>query len=209
MHAAISLKALYAAACAASTEETRYYLGGVCVEISARQVLYVATDGHILFAHREVAESGPDNSLIGTWIIPSVAVKAVKARKIRDGFFAILEGEPSKLELSLRLPDGPDLEFTAIDGTFPDWRRITPAETRQDGPVPFFDPDRLGTLWKAGRILGEQVVGMGYSGDGVAMLKYATDNTFSLIMPMRNSVASVPRPVWVSAEVETEAVAAE
>ena len=55
MHALISLKALYAAACAASTEETRFYLNGVCVEVSARQVVYVATDGHVLFAYRELS----------------------------------------------------------------------------------------------------------------------------------------------------------
>ena len=195
MHALISLKARYAAACAASTEETRYYLGGVCVEISARQVLYVATNGHALFAHREV--TAPDNSLAGAWIIPSETIKAAKAKTSREDK-ATLEGEPGKLGLSLELPDGSRLEFTAIDGTFPDWRRVVPLETKQDGPPPLFDPDRLKKLWKAGEILGEKCLGMGYNGTAPALVTYATDNTLGVIMPTHNPVASVFRPAWMS-----------
>lgn len=200
MHATLSLKALYAANAAASTEETRYYLCGVHVEISARQVIYVATDGHVLFAHRESGE--PDNSLIGTWIIPSATIKAAKGKK-HGSDYAILEGEPGKLELTLKLPDGPDLEFTAIDGTFPDWRRVVPLKTKQDGPVLRFDPDRLKGLWRAGKLLGKECVGIAYNGENPALLDYATDNTFGLIMPMRNSVASMVRPGWVSEESAT------
>ena len=205
MQAQVSLKALYAAACAASTEPTRFYLNGVCVEISLRQVVYVATDGHILFAHREVVE--PDNDLVGAWIIPSGAIKAAKARKSRADL-AILEGEPGKLELSLKLPDGPDLEFKAIDGTFPDWRRVIPSRTRQDIPPPLFNPDHLQRLWKAGKILGEQVVGLGYNDTSPALIEYATSDTLGVIMPMYNPVATVVRPVWAS-EVKAASVSGE
>lgn len=207
MHALISLKALYAAACAASTEASRYYLGGVCVEISARQVLYVATDGHILFAHREAVE--PGNCLVGAWIVPSETIRAVKGRKSPTDL-AILDGQPGELELSLKLPDGSDLEFKAIDGTFPDWRRIIPSKTRQDGPVPLFDPDRLGKLWKAGRILGEQVVGLGYNGSAPALVTYATDNTLGVVMPAHNPIATAFTPAWMSLPVSAaDALAAE
>lgn len=195
MQATISLRCLYAAACAASTEKARYYLGGVCVEISARQVVYVATDGHVLFAHREVVE--PDNDLVGAWIIPSATIKAAKGRKSPVDF-AILEGEPGKLELSLKLPDRPDLEFRAIDGTFPDWRRVIPSRPRQDGPPPLFNPDHLQRLWKAGKILGEQVVGLGYNDTSPALIEYATGDTLGVIMSMYNPVATVVRPVWAS-----------
>ena len=205
--ATVSLKALIASACAASTEVTRYYLCGVCVEISARQAIYVATDGHILFAHREAVE--PDNDLVGTWIIPSETIKAAKGRKSPVDF-AILEGEPGKLELLLKVPDGPDLEFKAIDGTFPDWRRIIPPETKQGLRflVPSFNPDHLKRLWKAGAIVGEKCLGIGHNGNSPALLAYATNDTLGVIMPLHNPVASVARPAWASGAVGSESASA-
>ena len=118
---------------------------------------------------------GADNDLVGTWIIPSGAIKAAKIKKGRAASTddrALLEGEPGKLELSLKLPHGSDLEFRAIDGTFPDWRRVIPLETRQEVLAPLFNPDHLKRLWKAGEILGEKCSGMGYNGDSPALLKY-------------------------------------
>ena len=203
-HAPISLKALAAANCAASTEETRFYLNGVFLEISARQVLYVATDGHVLFAYRDAVPVGePANDLIGNWIVPSATIKAAKPKK---GYpdHAILEGEPGQLGLALRLPDGSKFEFRAIDGTFPDWRRIVPRETEQKGPHPFFDPRHLAKLWKAGELLGLRApIGMAFNSSGPAMLKYSSDDTFGLVMPIYNPIVSVSRPAWAAPPLET------
>jgi len=206
--ARLNLNALQAAACAVSTEETRYYLNGVCVEISARQVIHVATDGSILFAYRDtLAESEPDNGLIGNWIIPAATLKAVKIKKGRNARpeYATLVGEPGKFELTLKLLDGSSLGFRAIDGTFPDWRRVVPVETEQKGPVHLFDPDLLKRLWKAGELIDEGRPSMGYNGDGPALLTYKTDNAVGVIMPTPNPVAVAAKPAWACTPVETVA----
>jgi hypothetical protein len=142
----------------------------------------------------------PDNNLIGTWIIPSGTIKAAKPK---NGYpdCAILEGEAGQLELTLKLPDNSSLEFKAIDGTFPDWRRVVPAETKQEGLlIPIFDPDCLRRLWKAGEILGNQVSGLAHNGEnGPSLVIYATADTFGLVMWMHNPVAWAAWPAWVSA----------
>jgi hypothetical protein len=80
--ARISLPALHAAAQAASTGETRYWLKGVLVEIGPRQTIYVATDGHVLFACRDLlGKDERDNDLVGDWIIrprPSSSPKSTR-----------------------------------------------------------------------------------------------------------------------------------
>ena len=44
------MSALKATAIAASTEQTRYYLNGVCIEHSPNGPIFIATDGHRLIA---------------------------------------------------------------------------------------------------------------------------------------------------------------
>jgi DNA polymerase-3 subunit beta len=198
MEAALNLNALQAVACAVSIKETRYYLRGVCVEISPRQTIYVATNGGILFAYRDVITDGGNNDLLGTWIIPGTIIKTIKIRKGRNASieYATLTGELGKVELSLKRLDGSNLGFRAIDGTFPDWRRVVPEKTEQKGPIYLFDPDLLKKLWKAGEMLDEGQPSMDYNSDGPALLKYKTDNALGVIMPLRNSVAVVTKPAW-------------
>ena len=195
MHALISLKALYAAACAASTEagallswrRLRRDLrapGPLCRDGRPRSFRSSRGRGARQRSYRRLDHPERDDQS--------------RERQKSPEDFAILEGEPGKLELSLKLPDGPDLEFRAIDGTFPDWRRVIPSRTRQDGPPPLFNPDHLQRLWKAGKILGEQVVGLGYNDTSPALIEYATGDTLGVIMSMYNPVATVVRPVWAS-----------
>ena len=44
------IRALKAAAIAAGTEQTRYYLNGVCIQHTPTGPVFVATDGHRLIA---------------------------------------------------------------------------------------------------------------------------------------------------------------
>lgn len=108
-----------------STEETRYYLNGVCFEFSKDgddKIRAVATDGHRL-GMRESSVSGilePREPCI----VPRFAMAAVHA----------LAGQ-AEVEFSLA---GHKAEFSfgratirtkLIDGTFPDWRRVVPDMT--------------------------------------------------------------------------------
>lgn len=105
-----------------SSEETRYYLNGVCLEIGHKDdgmVRAVATDGHRL-ASRQHDLPKPVQSREAI-IVPRFAVAAVLA----------LTGD-AEVEMSIGSGKA-DFRFgrtvlrtKLIDGTFPDWRRVVP-----------------------------------------------------------------------------------
>jgi DNA polymerase-3 subunit beta len=153
--ATLDLNILRAANMAASTEQTRYYLNGVCVELTATATTYIATDGHILFAYRqEIA-----NDLIGTWIIPSTIIKQIKTNKHNPYVTLSRVDDTSTGSVHLKLENGIALVFEPIDGTFPDWRRVIPRNASDQGYKPKdgsgigYDPTLLARLWKAGDII--------------------------------------------------------
>lgn len=124
------------------TKDVRYYLNGVLVEVRKGQGVLVATDGSVLGAHAfPVDADEPD----AEFIIPLDAIKALKARGstsveiLRDG-----------MTLTIRTPDG-DTQATAIDGKFPDWRRVMP--DRPSGEHAHFDPDHLARFCDVARDL--------------------------------------------------------
>jgi len=121
----INLRVLGAAVAFASKDEARYYLNGVCLEIDARSVTYIATDGHRLIAYHDEKQDpeAPDNLLIGTFIIPTAHCKPHKLEKDDVG--------EAKIFGSGRLTiahDFCDVTFLPIDGSFPDWRKTVPRE---------------------------------------------------------------------------------
>lgn len=48
----IDIRALKAVAVAASTEQTRYYLNGVCLQVAKGEATMVATNGHFMMGAR-------------------------------------------------------------------------------------------------------------------------------------------------------------
>ena len=117
-------RVLGACAFAISTEETRYYLNGVCIHHDANGLVFVATDGHKL-AKRHLAY--PDiPALPASIIIPTQSVKMLR------GLAASAGKEPVELDIS-------DLRFVAragevelksklIAGIFPDYQRVIPRD---------------------------------------------------------------------------------
>jgi hypothetical protein len=119
------LKTLAAMTQAASNEEVRFYLCGVSVEIDEGGITYVSTDGHILLACREtLPKDQPRNETIGSWIIPTAECTAVKLKK-HDTGIANITANDHKLTIEA---NGSSRTFQAIDGSFPDWRRIVPRD---------------------------------------------------------------------------------
>jgi hypothetical protein len=116
----ITVRADYVAAMALfmSTEQTRYYLNGVCIEPHpVSGVTVTATDGHRLATIHD-----PQGEANGVWIcaVPKVILQACKPERtltfkgddvcLRDGVRRILSADEP-----------------AIDGKFPDWRRVVPS----------------------------------------------------------------------------------
>lgn len=204
----INLAALKAANCAASNEQTRCYLNGVLVEVTRDSVTYIATDGHILFAHRaEINED--EDPLVGTWIIPSDIIKNLKFNK--KFTLGQLEGDELSVynhRLSINY-GGSRIGFNAIDGSFPDWRRAVPrsADCKDEKGDFAYNPYLLAKLWKAGEILdrGDKPA-LTPNGSAPALVTYNDPDTFAVIMPMRDGVRR-DAPAWIHGAVEPESVA--
>ncbi len=110
-----------------STEETRYYLGGVYLHSSTQGTHVAATDGHrlacVTTAPQETAPT------FGGVIIPRDTVLAILAC-IKAGVDGALHVSPSGVSF-----ESPEvcLQSKTIDGSFPDYTRVIPETS--DTPV--------------------------------------------------------------------------
>ncbi|MFN8390430.1 MAG: DNA polymerase III subunit beta [Bdellovibrionota bacterium] len=117
---------------AVSTDETRYNINGVLVETVPQEsgkghsIRFVATDGHRLALIDRPSEGF---QLADSVIVPRKGIQEVKkvlegnegAAKVevRDGFFTV---ESAGVTLGIRL----------VDGQFPDYRQVIPAESKTE-----------------------------------------------------------------------------
>ncbi|MEH6722779.1 MAG: DNA polymerase III subunit beta [Qipengyuania sp.] len=146
---AAELRALARIRPAISTEETRYYLNGVCVRnIGNWLYRFIATDGHRLMIH-DVPLPGAEGDLPDNIIIPRAFIDMMLARfgksrePVRFSFGgAALWNTPETdlapensgaLHLAVRGELGKvsfAIASKPIDGTFPDVQRVIPKETK-------------------------------------------------------------------------------
>jgi hypothetical protein len=108
-------------AVAQSTEATRYYLNGVCIQPHPRGegVTLTATDGHcLLTAHDPKADPA---TLPAAGVIVNLGKDGLKAARKGQA----LTIDPATGEARI---DGAwrSAASTIVDGSFPDWRRILP-----------------------------------------------------------------------------------
>ncbi|MDS1135593.1 DNA polymerase III subunit beta [Nitratireductor indicus] len=96
-----------------STEDTRYYLNGVCLDGDD----IVATDGHRMGVYRADSKA----SDLGRPIIPSKTVGLLAAFCAPKAVWIDKDRKAMRFELP-----GMTLHAKLIDGTFPDWRRVVP-----------------------------------------------------------------------------------
>ena len=134
-----------AVACVApfiSTEETRYYLNGVCIERAKEGVLLIATNGHCAGIYHDASAQ-----IIGGFERPIVRISPSIRENLRRKWAEVIfeeDDEPSYIQQG---PPNRRVRFTSegavtlildgtrvlsshnslIDGTFVDWRRILPA----------------------------------------------------------------------------------
>ena len=141
---------LKAALVCCSTEETRYYLNGVCIQPSGH---IVSTDGHRLFAGK----------LLEPWVEGDIIIPLATVKKALTGY----KLDDIELKDARKVGGGcslGDITFTPVDGTFPDWRRILPTgEGKEYTPNPDrpedapgkaqFNPAYYGDLAKISKVL--------------------------------------------------------
>lgn len=120
-------KVLDRVAFAVSTEETRYYLNGVFMHNDGSHLAFVTTDGHRLARYRIGLPAGagalPDCGVI----VPRTTVEELLRLTKRKDCPADIHVTASATGISFLLGDDELLESKVIDGTFPDYNRVIPA----------------------------------------------------------------------------------
>ena len=169
---------LKAALVCASSEETRYYLRGVHLATSGHMV---TTDGHRMFVARLAERPTADV------IVPYDAVQA--ALKMAGGRVKDIEIEL----LSNRIGQ---IQYTPVDGTFPDWRRVVPTGLEKPSDKPDDAPGRVhfnlsyvGDFAKMGKLLGGTSMLHPVSASHPALVTFGERaDCFGVLMPMRRTV---------------------
>ena len=195
------IRALKATAIAASTEQTRYYLNGVCIEHSTTGPIFIATDAHRFIAsnHKWISVYAAQ---FAPAIIPLSLIKRIKvARKVDIATMTIEPKEGGAILISIYYA-GATYAENSIDGTFPDWRRVIPQSC--DGTVSQYNPAYLSDFAEAGRILAggkcDVAVAVSYNGGSPALVRFwhedKTVQSFGVIMPIRTNPVMQSPPSW-------------
>jgi hypothetical protein len=190
-----------------SKDKTRYYLQGVFIEKDEREgvVTLISTNGHMLL--KKIAPVGSyvgDNvadqktqDRKGFILLVDVMEKGFKALPHADiwaygniatgiiEFINIGHGEPEDLVAYDRTGV---CEFSRVDGTFPDWRRVLPCETAEGSSYLSFNADYITTLQKAAKVYGSKGSLVLSSGDPTHPIKVGFSGVpllSGVLMPMR------------------------
>jgi len=163
---------LKAALLCASNEETRYYLKGVHLSMSGHMV---TTDGHRMFVARLNDKPAADV------IIPLADVQA--ALKLAGARCQEIEVTADKIG---------QIAYTAVDGTFPEWRRVVPTgeetHTKPEDSAAHvhFNHAYIGDLAKMGKALGGTSMLHPTSASNPCLVTFGERaDCFAVLMPVR------------------------
>ena len=197
MHIDINQKDLKAVSYAMAQKDIRYYLQGVYIEANGAETRLVSTDGHRL--HMVIQEQSGAVVEPVSFIMPADMVKkclTVKASKADTRPKILITYDQGKI--SARLPDGSEIVQFALDGKFPDYRRIIPA---LDGGAPepsIFNPDYVSDAVRGWcdyaeiRKSSPPTIGIRPRGASAGVL--CLENYLAVVMPLRGEVSPMPAP---------------
>lgn len=206
----------------AAQNDIRYYLNGVCIEPHPEGgAILVATDGHTLAAIHD-----PEGFARETIIVGGITKGLISACKTKGNPLAFTRPEQLLIGKTCAVVTGhksqepePDpfdpltlhaSKIELIDGKFPDWRRVMPADRKGDSArLPAVNVRYLGRLSEAFSILRP-----GKRGEGYALYAHAVESegcpvTFrfsdvelvdrfvALIMPIRDMGGMQAVPEWL------------
>ena len=205
----------------AADKNVRSYLNGINLEIGATESRLVATNGHSLGCFRIESEQPEVTTPLGNIIIPNDLLKPIKAKGMVEITIGELEtkdnGKGEEVPVSNARPvtltyAGLSMSGKTLDGMFPDFRRVIPSKV--SGEAAQFDPAYVGQLAKvAAALYGKnKYVGIGFNGNGAALLDFGNENGVGVLMPLRPNAVTVPQtpPSWAhdySLRIATDPVA--
>jgi hypothetical protein len=190
----------------AASNDMRYYLNGINLEIGRAESRLVATNGYMLGCFRVESEQPEVTAPLTDIIIPNDLLKSIKPSGMVEITIGDLETKDNGKGEQVPVPNSRQITLTyagvlisgkTIDGVFPTWRNVIP--TKVSGKAAQFDPHYIGLLSKAWAILrgnkGARCVGIGHNGGGAALIDLDDACFVGAIMPMKVS-APVSPPDW-------------
>jgi DNA polymerase-3 subunit beta len=186
MFVTLSRKALKAASICAAKKDIRYYLNGVNIQFvsgpDSWHAVYAGTDGYILLVGKHVIMEGNLNGLPpAELIIPLDVVKTAVKGKGHDGIVLKYQDE-GRYTLG-------DINFTPIDGKFPDFHRVIP--NTLSGETGQFNADLLSQGTEALRAWFDNsklMVGLRHNGRSAGIMGNWEEVTVA-VMPMHCEMA--------------------
>lgn len=181
MKITIDRNALKAVSRFAAIKDIRYYLQGVLIESNPLQTRLAATDGHTLAVHR--ADAKDDNEGSWTGILPLDAVLTLLKMKpshktLRDAPITVTVSDEGEIRCDWV---GQSIICRAVDGKFPDYRRVIPSTL--DGQPAWINPDYLVRIVDAAKDIGAGFT-FGFGGNSCSMAHIGQDMV-AVVMPMR------------------------
>ena len=182
MQNAVDIEVIRALLPLAADKDARWYMNGVYVEFQATRTVYVATNGHMLGIYTDDTVTNED---VHNVIIPRDVVKALKPKHaLRMG---TLHVNPDTREARILNPaNGQDFGFNPIEGQYPDYQRLIPAET--SGVAANYNAEHLYAFAQVNKMLGASTPGhivLHQNGDKSASVKLCRDQFTGVIMSIR------------------------
>ena len=228
----VDIAKLQAAALFASRDETRFVLRGVCVEwLDERHVLFVGTDGRRLGVVRVEIPGKFSNPRFESFIIPRELIEETLEWNARERKFNELADEfewnderefvrvpVEKLagilydsdvkRVMIERPGRGGVFATAVNGRYPDWRKVLPPAMFQARETISFNPVLMADFARAAELLGvnnnlmrinvSMLDTPKYGSDGLALgVRFAAfDDFYCVLMPCRDAESAVA-PEWL------------
>jgi DNA polymerase-3 subunit beta len=192
-------RTLKAALLCTSTDETRYYLKGVAVQLDGDKLFVAATDGHRLIAMQPEFTIGRDDTDaanradFGSVIIPADIVKNLKLSKAVDDCTLTIDAGKGEIEYC-----GQSIRFGFVEGSFPNWRAVVPQTIT--GELAQFNATYIGDLPKIAKVfdIRDPRIEIEHNGGSPAFVALGLPMPYiMLLMPFRGTRDPVELPSWV------------
>lgn len=179
----LPIKDLFAVSHFAAKKDVRYYLNGIALNRGH----VVATNGHYMAAIPVNCLSDDIDIIIPNDIL-NLFLKGISTTDKKTEKDVEIHLDKTNNYYFLKFQEI-EISFKPIDGTFPDWKRIMPADDLEIEPCPNFNWDYMALFAKAAKILSGQSVGEAYlstHGTKSALVSFPKYQEFiGVIMPMR------------------------
>jgi DNA polymerase III sliding clamp (beta) subunit (PCNA family) len=182
MENTINIETLRALLPLAAKKDVRHYLNGIYVDFQPAQTIYVATNGHVLGKYVEAVE----NEHVFSVIVPADVVKQLKPKPGTAKWGDLIFNPETNTARITNPGAGQDFGFTPLDGKYPDYTKVIPAET--SGEVAQFDAELLCLFAQVNKSFGAKFPGrfkLDHNGNAGALVHLSREEFTGVIMPFR------------------------